>query len=82
MEGKYDAAVVDCYHSLPLCSEKMKMSPLNFFFFWGGGTPTSPWVPFRLNFGPNGDYFALVPPSLFPVLIADSLKLLKIVKIV
>ena len=24
---KYDAVVVDCYHSLRLCSDRMKMSP-------------------------------------------------------
>ena len=50
------------------------------FFFWGGGgggvyffreIPTSPWVPFSAKFTPYGDYFTLVPPSLFPAIAKD-----------
>ena len=28
MEGKYNAVVVDCHHSLCLCGDKVKMSHL------------------------------------------------------
>ena len=48
---KYNADIVNCYHSLSVCGDRMKMSlhqkykgKKNLFF---RETPTSPWVQFR-----------------------------------
>ena len=50
---KYNAVVVDCHHSLCLCSDRMKMSPPKKIYFFRE-TPTSSWVPFRAEFWPLG----------------------------
>ena len=66
MEGKY-YAVVDCHHSLRLCGDKMKMSlPKKKKIFFLGRLPLLPGSHLGRNFGPQGDYFALVATKLIP----------------
>ena len=58
---KHDGVVIDCHHSLRLFGNRMKMSlPKKNVFL--GRLPLLPGSHLGQNFGPLGDYFALVTP--------------------
>ena len=64
---KYDAVVVDCNHSLRLCGEVTEWKWVSLKKIFLERLPLLPGSHSGSNFSSKGDYFTLVPPSLFPV---------------